>query len=203
LSQDHRTATVQVWALVAVGGQCDSHSSDVSQQDELRGSQQPPALEILQTEITFHPGKVAFNGGARRGDKALPLLQKEQSCQFALVSPAQVVLNRCVGMQNGVDDFEPLSRKIGCIGIHDPNAKSVPKGGKQQDKPPYLAIMNLSGCNPHKDRQIALMAQDRVHFVAKQGFLTAIFLPGGIRIVPVPGFQQGRIDNQFLAAHHA
>ena len=60
MSQDHGTAAVEIGALVTMSRQGDCQSSTISEQDELRDSQQGKTLEILQTKVPFHPGVAAI-----------------------------------------------------------------------------------------------------------------------------------------------
>ena len=199
VSQNHRATAIQVWALVTLSRQSDSQCGDVSEQDELRDSQQGEALEIFQAEVTFPPGEVPFDGGAGCNHQALPLFQKEEGCQFTLASAPQVVVNSRMGLQDIVDDFEHFAIKVSGIGKHDQHPKPVQDGGKQDNEPTDLGVMHMSRRDQNKHRQIRLMTQDRMHLVAEERLLTRIFLSSGVGIVSVPGSQQGRIDDQFLA----
>ena len=100
-------------ALVAFGRQGHRQSSGVGEQNELSYSQQGEALVILQTEVPFDPGEMAFNVSTRIDDQSLPLLEERKGCQFAFANPTQVVVDSRMGMQEIMDHFEHEPIEVG------------------------------------------------------------------------------------------
>jgi predicted HTH domain antitoxin len=61
------------------------------------------APALVEAEIAFGPGKVAFNDGAKAFVKA-PLINKEQGCHCFLSLATQAVINEKAGAQGVADE---------------------------------------------------------------------------------------------------
>ena len=170
-------------ALVAFGCKSDRQSSAVGEQNELGNPQQCEALIIFQTEVAFHPGKMAFNIGARIDDQSFPLSEEERGRQFAFASPAQVVINGRMGMQEIMDDFEHAPIEVSRIGIDDQDPETIDDSGHQDHEPADLRVMHTGWGDQDENWQVSLTTQDGMHFVAENGSFFGIFLPGRIRIL--------------------
>ena len=170
-------------ALVAFGCESDRQSCAVGEQYELGYPQQCEALIIFQTEVALHPGEMALNIGARIDDQSFPLSQEERGRQFAFASPAQVVVDGRMSMQEIMDDFEHAPIEVSRIGIDDQDPETKDDSRHQDHEPADLRVMHAGWRDQDENWQVSLTAQDGMDFVAENGSFFGIFLPGRIRIL--------------------
>ena len=100
MRQNHRAAAIQFGTLITLGCQSHGQCSDVSELDKLDHSDKRETLEIFQSEIALHPGKVTLDRRSGRDHQALPLLGEKQGRQFLLAGFTQAVVSVAV---NSVD----------------------------------------------------------------------------------------------------
>jgi hypothetical protein len=129
---------MKFWALVAFGRESDRQSSTVGEQNELGHPQQCEVMAIPQTEEAFHPGEMALNIGTRIDDQSFSLSEEERGRQFAFASPAQVVVDGWMGMQEIMDGFEHAPIEVGRIGIDDQDPETIDDSHNQDHQPADL-----------------------------------------------------------------
>ena len=133
---------------------------------------------------------MALNVGARIDDQSFPLFEEERGSQFAFASPAQVVVDGRMSMQEIVDDFEHAPIKVAEIGIDHQDPEAIDDSCHQDHEPADLRVMHTGWRDQDENGQVSLAAQDGMHFVAENGGFFGIFLPGRIRIGRIPGRKQ-------------
>ena len=78
----------------------------------------------------------------RKDDKSSPLFKEEWGRQFAFASPAQVVVDGLMGMQEIMNDFEHAPIEVSRIGIDHQNPEAIDNSRHQDHKPADLRVMH-------------------------------------------------------------